>query len=636
MLTCAPDPRHTATDSILDARWNLNIAQLLLEYLKLEGATKIFGIPGGALILLMEELRLQKDTFDFIICRHETGAAYIAHGYAAVSGNLGVVMTTSGPAATNALTGLMNAQTSNVPLLAITGEVSQDYYGQGYLQEGTDSKLDIDTIYRNAVEYSAVISTVKNFPILFEQALRDALSTPPRAAHISLPNNLGAQCAAGVNNNDGLGIRIPFPKSPDTYRAAANCTDPAKVRATVDELAAAARPLIFMGNGARQALADPVRLANLMTFVETFGIPVMTTPDAKGIFPESHALSLRNYGMGACTWPTIYMGQPGDPDHYDALCVIGSTLGELATTVLLTDTYSKNLIPSTFFTQIDLDASQIGRSFPVTRGIVGEAGATIDAICAYGQSITPDSVAVKKRLNLIADLKQSNNPFADPDGRASENAPTHPASLCRVIEDALVTAGGGHLFIDAGNCVGWSLQNIMIDPPVRFHSALGMGPMGFGVGAVIGGKMAAPDVPCLALVGDGAFMMHGAEISTAAQYGIGAIWVVLYDNDLAMVTQGMGALFPPVSDWKGNYPLGSPDLAGFASSLGAQAVNIGSDQGPDDFAKALQTAIDQATKNNRPQVVVVHIDTVPMPAYGWPNMSSAIPQCGQPGCPLPS
>jgi len=610
----APDPALLASDAFVTFKSNLTVAQLLLEYLKLEGATTMFGVPGGALIYLINELKLQREQFSFVICRHETGAVYIAHGYALVSGQLGVVLTTSGPSATNALTGAVNAQAANCPLLTISGEVPQQYFGQGYLQEGIDAKLDIGGVYRNAVQYSTVVSSEKNFATLFKQALREARSQPSRAAHVSLPNDVGGTCV--TSDDPKQPYRIPFPNSPEQYRATPSGTDLEKTRLTFDDLTSAARPLIFLGNGARQALADPARRKRFTEFVEKFVVPVMTTPDAKGIFPESHAMSLRNYGMTACAWPDLYIKHPTDPDHFDALVVLGSGLGELATSVVARDQYSKNLIPRDHFVHVDLDQSVIGRDFPITRGIVADVGATIDALCDLATQRQPDPGKTEPRRQAIAEIRKQ-SPFADPEARSSDSAPLHPAALCRVIND---TMRSGHVFIDAGNCVGWSLNYLVVDPPLYYHSALGMGPMGFGVGSVIGGKLAAPDQTCLTITGDGAFMMHGAEVSTAAQYGIGAIFVVLYDNDLAMVSQGMAALFPPEPPWEDYYALGTPDLVKFSEGLGAQAVAITKGQGPTAFAAALQTAIRQAADNKRPQVIVAHIDTGPMPPYGWPTL----------------
>ena len=159
------------------------------------------------------------------------------------------------------------------------------------------------------------------------------------------------------------------------------------VKLTVDELVSAERPLLFIGNGTRFALRDPERLRKFTELVERFAFPVMTTPDGKGIFPESHELSLRNYGMCACKWPQIYMGKPGEKDQFDTLAVLCSTLGELATSVVASDHYSKDLIPKNHFIQIDLDTSMIGRDFPITRGLVAEIGATIDAMHEYGMSM---------------------------------------------------------------------------------------------------------------------------------------------------------------------------------------------------------------------------------------------------------
>ena len=466
------------------------VAQLLVQYLIAEGVTKIFGIPGGAAVWLMDELKKHADQIEFVICRHESGAAYMADGHARATGGLGVVLTTSGPGATNAVSGAMNAQASNVSLLVITGEVPEKYFGQGYLQEGTDAKLDVNVIFRNAVESSAMISSPSNFQTLFQQALRNARSLPNRAAHISLPNDVAGTCISPP----------PTKPTPSSYQARAACADPKALQASLHELLEARRPLLFLGNGSRAALASPERLRAFTEFVDRFGIPVMTTPDAKGIFPETHELSLRNYGMCASAWPDLYIKPLGDPDHYDALMVLGSTLGELATTTAASNPYDKALLPMQHFIQLDLDADVIGRDFPVTRGVIGEIGASLDVLLAHAhQHHHPDPAKVDERKAFIREIKRSHTAWADPAGRDSNTAPVHPAAMIRVINEHVKE---GEIFIDAGNCVGWSLNCLVVDPPVRYQSALAMGPMGFGVAAVVGGKMALPDQPCLAIVGD--------------------------------------------------------------------------------------------------------------------------------------
>jgi acetolactate synthase-1/2/3 large subunit len=142
--------------------------------------------------------------------------------------------------------------------------------------------------------------------------------------------------------------------------------------------------------------------------------------------------------------------------------------------------------------------------------------------------------------------------------------------------------------------------------------------MGFAVAGVVGAKLGAPDVPCIAIVGDGAFMMHGAEVSTAAQNKVGAIWIVLNDNDLGMVSQGMAALFPS-QPWEGYYALGAPDLVKFSEGLGARAVAITKDQDAETFRRALRDALRDAERG-QPQVIVLHIDNTLSPPYGWPKL----------------
>jgi acetolactate synthase-1/2/3 large subunit len=305
------------------------------------------------------------------------------------------------------------------------------------------------------------------------------------------------------------------------------------------------------------------------------------------------------------------------PAPYDALLVLGSNLGELATTVEEKKTYDRLLIPTKHFIHVDLDQSVIGRSFPVTQGIVGEVGSAIDLLCVLGkQRQPPPEPGLGNRRKFIEIIKAQVPPCDKPEWRKSEAAPINPAALIGVINDEVKE---GRIFIDCGNCVGWSLNYMVVDPPLVYPSALAMGPMGFAVGAVIGAKLGVPGEPCIAIVGDGAFMMHGAEVSTAAQYGIGAIWVVLNDNDLAMVSQGMQALFNSPS-WAGYYKLGAPDLAKFAEGLGAHALSITRDQGPNEFRKALRTAL-QRSQTGEPQVIVAHIDTAPSPPYGWPQLT---------------
>ncbi len=583
-----------------------NVGDALLHYLSLEQVTHVFGIPGGGLSNLLTSFKNVRDKITYVVCRQETGAAYIADGYYRATGKLGVVMVTSGPGATNALTGVMNAQNDGSAMLLITGEVAQQYFGLGYLQEGIDARLDVDALYSAACSYSAMLEVSDDAETIMKQALRDALSIPRRAVHISVPNNVTLE---------PLPTPPQFPASTSSYRAVPGGVALEEVEKAMAALTAAKHPLIFLGNGCREALR-PNR-NEFIRFVETYGIPVVTTADGKGIFPESHPLSLRVYGVADCMWPHYWLTAPASGiNAYDGLLVIGSSLGGLSTNnwlPMLQPPANSPLI------QVDMDQSVIGRSFPITHGIVGEAGAFMRGLEQLIPQFPPDPKAVATRKAAVARIKADYSPYKEPDQYTSTADPIEPAALMRVLQNILPADQVTKLFVDAGNCVGWAVHYLVVDPPWAIHSALSMGPMGFGVGAVIGAKIGMPDATCLAIVGDGAFMMHGAEVSTARQHGVGAIWIVLNDNNLSMVSQGMAFFSPDDKDpnvWKDLYELGNPDLVKFAEGLGADAY-LANDEST--LEAIMPLVLKRANIECKPQVVVVNINSQSVPPYYDPD-----------------
>lgn len=584
------------------------VAQLLLKYLEMEGATTIFGIPGAAVMHLLNELKNQRQTFRYVVTRQETGAAFMADGYARVSGRMGVVLVTSGPGATNALTGTMSAQAAGVQMLTVTGEIPEAYFGMGYLQEGADAGLNIDVIYGNAAGYSSIITTPTNAQTLLEQALRDALGRPSRAAHLSLPDDVAALPVPSVR----------MPTAPRHYRTNAVATDRTGVQRAFERLLAAQRPLILLGSGSAAALRGDL-LRDFISLVERFAIPVMTTPDAKAIFPESHPLALRCWGMGFSEWTKYYMVpsllDPSLPSGYDALLVLGTQLGGFATgkwnPILLPSQLPGGPPPS--LVQVDLNPAVLGRVFPLDFGVVAEIGAALGDLAVLGRETEPDAAVVRARADFIARIKQERSPYFDPAQRDSTASPITPAAAMKCISAAL--PAGSEVFVDSGNCVGWALHYLEVDPPSRVHSSLAMGPMGFAVAGVVGGKIAAPDRTCVAICGDGAFLMHGNEVSAAAQQRAGAIWIVLDDGDLHMVSQGMNQFFPDPDQpgaWADYYSLGQNDLAAFARALGAEAYRVDSVTGMERAFEAAKAAADSSRK---PQVIVVKIDPTPVPPY---------------------
>ena len=575
-------------------------ADQLLDYLALEDATTIFGVPGAGIMHLLQRIHVRPE-FKYIVTRHESGAAYMADGYYRATGKPGVVLVTSGPGATNALTGTMNAQFSGSAVLTLTGEVPEQFLGRGYLQEGADCGLNVRDIYAAATRYSADIVDASSVPILVEQALRCMLSIPRRAVHLGINDNVAA-----ANARTDLYVSARPPKSPGAYRSLPEGLPQSGVHRALEVLPAAKRPLILLGNGCWEALRDPDTARALRCFVEWWNIPVITTSDGKGVFPETHPLSLRAYGFAGCLWPQYWMIDPTTQTAaHDALLVIGSSLGELAT-------YKWNpmLVPKGPFLQVDLDQTMIGRGFPVTDGIIAEAGAFIRALWDQAPAWPRDATTVAARGAEIAAIKAQHTAIVSPSDYAQTSGPLQAAALCRLLNEKL--PDGAMVFIDSGNCVGWSLHYIVVREGQELHSALAMGPMGFAVCAVVGARYGRPDRLCVALVGDGALLMQLGEIATAAANKIGAIWVVLSDNDLSMVSQGMNVFLPDPTPYA--YPLGAPDLRKIAEGLGADAYDV---REPADFAPAWKAALRGAAAG-RPQAIVAKVDPKSAPPYWSP------------------
>jgi acetolactate synthase I/II/III large subunit len=561
-----------------------NVSTLLLEYLKAENVEILFGIPGVALGPLLNELREQQETFRYVICRHEGSAAYIADGYARLSGKLGVVLVTTGPGATNAFTGAMTAQCGGSSVLVISAEVPQSQWGLGALQEGIYASLDIDQVYRGGLEYSAVPTQAANVPTLLTQAIRDAMARPRRAAHISFSQDLLSTA-----------VTTSAPKHWRAYRAApANCSDEKQARAALEMLAHAKRPLVMIGNGTREGLStSPERRARFLELLEHFGIPWFTTSDGKGILPETHELSLGSYGLGISVWPYEYMTMPGYAP-YDAVLVLGSSLQQNATSPTIptpsgnsVTPFNPCLIPQGPFVQVDLDSSVIGRVFPLEMGIVAEAGAFIDDLIAASAHVHVDKRTRAERLELVKTIKTT----------TAVPPPQLEGKMLQALSAAL--PAGSHVFVDASTAAQLSQTYMTIDPPTCMHNSLGQAPMGWGLGAAIGGKFAQPQSVCIALLGDGVLLMHGTELSTAAAHGLGVIFLVIHNGVLGTVVNKMKSTYGP-GDWAKLYSIGTPQLMQFAKSLGAEAARAAT---PDELVKEFEAAV-KRSERGIPQVLI--------------------------------
>ncbi|MEU1280077.1 thiamine pyrophosphate-binding protein [Streptomyces sp. NPDC005805] len=559
------------------------------------GVDTVFGIPGGAVGPLFHELIADRGV-DLVVARHESGAVAMADGWARVRRSLAVAVATSGPGALNALPHLAVADTDNSPVLLVTGQSARPLHGRGSFQEGTDDHVNIAETFRHCTRYSRELTHAASAPTVVRAALRAALAAPRGAAHLALPVDLSFE-----------------PDEPGTWRPVEAVAPPSPSREALQDIAHrlldASRPLVLLGNGARGALADPVLLRRLVAASRRHVLPVATTGKAKGVFPESSCeTALGVLGTGGSARAHAY-GEAGPPD---VVLVVGSGLGEWATR-----RWTTALQAAEHLCQVDADPARTGHSYDTHRTVIADAGAFLTGLLDVWDSWTgpgrrPGAAAVRPRRERGAAGRRRHALRELPSVAPAVHTellsarPVKPQAVMAGLREWLTGVERAHVFLDIGNTTGWFTQYVPVDPPHRLHVPLGMASMGWANAAVIGAKTADPDATCVAVTGDGGFLMNAVEISTAAHHGIGALWVVLYDNTLNMVRQGMHAAFPG-SDAHAteDFSLGGPDLVLLARSLGADAHRV---TDPAQLAAALDRAADTARSKARPQVVVVHTD----------------------------
>jgi acetolactate synthase-1/2/3 large subunit len=588
-----------------------DVASVLVECLVRTRSRYIFGIPGKSIHPLLSALARRESaepgSVRFIMARHEGASAFMADGYARVSGGIGICLVTSGPGATNAVTGALCAQGDHSALLVLSGECPTTDFGRAAFQCGADPCSDVTALYRAVTSRSRRLQRPEDIVTEFLACIQCALGTPRSAVHLSVPVDLAAKPVAlelGDQLERALGADRP------------TAVPPERLDAALEALLGARRPLILLGSGAAGALSTPRLLADLeRQLVERHAVPVMTTPRAKGIFPESHALSLGAYGLAASEWSLRYLQAerlwPGAPP-FDALLVVGSGLKQWATLG-----YHPQLVPRGPAFQIDHQPAALGRAFPQFTGLEGDATLALRALSrAAGLRDTSPHVAERRRF--LSDVVKAVARTVAPEASESQCVPLFPervlSELQTVLERAEVAERGVNLFLDIGNTTGWCWHYLGIDPPHRTFSNTAMGSMGWGLSAAIGGKLADPSRHALAVMGDGALLMNGSELSTAARYGVGVTAIVFDDGGMNMVTHGMQATHaePEGLHWHDCYALGSPDLVKFAESLGADARAI---VAPGELVESLPGAFDRAERQQKPQVLVVRIDPSRRPPF---------------------
>jgi len=481
------------------------LALQLIDELRALGIDTVFGIPGGAVSPVYAAL-LKRPDVRVINAKHETGAVFLAMGYALATGKPGVVLTTAGPGITNAITGIASAFYDSIPILLLAGEVPTTAFGRGALQESSSTGLDAVGLMRPITKMAATISRPDAGVAILRKAISTMMSGRKGPAFLALPLNIGA---AHSSNNPITG------RAHTTFEV-----DGAGCERCFDLLAGAQSPLILAGAGARGE--RPRRF--LTRLAEATGSPVAVSPKGKGVFPEDHPLYLGVFGFGGHESVIDYL-----TSGVDVLFVCGSGLNDFST-----NSWSPLLKGTQAFLQSDIDSAQLGKNYPIDLGLLGPADVILERM-------------LKDRTGWIK--RHGIGEWKGARLQAAQRSPTGALTTIEVMlalnelcpEDAVFTA-------DMGEHLSMALHYLRVRAQGDFLTCLGFGSMGSSIGAAIGHQMGSPGRRVYAICGDGCYLMYGAELATAVQHQVAVTIVIINDSRLNMCELGMRDLYGGTTD----------------------------------------------------------------------------------------
>ena len=463
----------------------------------------------------------------------------------------------------------------DIPLLVITGQVPTSIYGKGTFQDSTKEGVDSVAMFDPITKYSEMIISRYKMPETLREAIRIAFSGKKGPVHISYPKDI-----MEAEIEDTL---LP----PGGYKVKSEYFDRKLVIDATEKLVTAKKPAMLVGSGviASDATLEVLELAELLN------IPVATTPKAKGTFPEDHALSLGVFGFSGSPAAEEYL--MGD---VDVLLVVGASLNQLTTL-----SWDPKLKPSDSLIHINIDPSEIGKNYVADIGLVGDCRAVLDEISfRVLRALQKHDPSEDRPIEDIVKFKQRVGMFVDEEKMFSESVPIKPQTMMREIQECLPE--DAIVFVDTGNHICWAIHYMRFKKP-NFISAFGMLTMGYATAAAIGGKLAAPDRPVVAIVGDGCFQMNGMEIATAVNYDIPVVWIVQNNAKLGLVHELQRFA---LGDKTVSTTFKAVNLAKVAEGLGAKGYRI---ERPGELLEILPEAIERAV----PTVIDVIIDPDEVP-----------------------
>ncbi len=517
-------------------------AQIIVEVLLEQGVDTVFGYPGGSVLNIYDALYEYRDQIRHILTAHEQGAAHAADGYARASGRTGVVFATSGPGATNLVTGIATAYMDSVPVVAITGNVGTDFLGRDSFQE-----VDITGVTLPVTKHNTIVKRIEDLAPVLREAFRIANTGRKGPVLIDVPKDI----TAAVTEYEPCPAAQPVPTAP---------ADPVKIAAAAEMLVKSRRPVIYAGGGVISAGASE----QLVALAHQFDIPVANSIMGLGSFPQDDPLSLGMIGMHG----SLVANRAAD--ECDVLLAVGARFSDRVAGNRRAFAAGAKII------HIDIDPAEMGKNVAVDLPIAGDAAQVLTQLA----DALPQGEHSAWRAELEEIRKQGEQHLA----RGGLDGFIDPRDVVETVDR--LTPEDTQIVTDVGQHQMWAAQYYTYRQPRTLITSGGLGTMGFGLGAAIGAQIANPEKRTVLFSGDGSFHMNLNEITTLASYDVPVVDIVMNNTVLGMVRQWQTAFYG--KRYSQTDPHRKTDIKALAEAFGVKGMVV---ERPEELEGVLKEAL---------------------------------------------